>query len=594
MKKIILFTILAMGIFVLGACTSTPEAELTPPVFSTIEVNGRSPIGEDAELNPFVVNRNENIRVEIFLSNPDNLPINAVSINGVSYRSHRFAGGTTNSRIIIDFSAGNTIGTTTYVLESIEYSVRGLLQTISISQTNRYQVEVLKNMPVVRFDGIQSTTETVSINVFITDNDFVITSATLRIIYDDQVIDSAPLNIGFNQLIFEGLFSNKNYSIEVGYLFDLGEGQGLRQNAIASTIRTGVKEKPSLTLESFDIDDQQLMIALDYEDNSQVFVGDVTVMLYQEAMLIETREVPFDQLSMITFDNLRAGTNYNVEIEAVYNLNENTADSTQMFVEFAFSTEELILPSIILDVTTEQTRLNVIATYPVLEDFIVYDSLVLTVHDHDDVVIARLEHIEESKRYSFFRLWSGYDYTINITGLIDYGDGQGFVEDVIYSEVFTTDALQVPTVTISNPELELVEFDGDTFSFNVVVSDPDITLLEVILEIYAFTPLDLDDEDEDFVFDPLDYLVNAEVEVDDDLNEIIKGQNILTIDFDGSHTIDTGHSFIADEDTMTEYLVKVYISYNLRNREEPVIYELADIISFTIQTVPTVDAVEEE
>ena len=594
MRKIILFTTLLMGLFVFAACNTTPEVELQSPTFANLEVNGRNPVGEDAELNRYIVNRNENIRVEIFLNNPDNLPINAVSINGVSYRSHRFASGTTNSRIIIDFSAGNTIGSTIYVLESIEYSVRGLLQTLTITQQNRYQVEVLKNMPVVRFDGIQSTTDTVSVSVFITDNDFVITSANLRIIYGDQLMETAPLNIGFNQLVFEGLFSNKEYSIEVSYLYDLDEGQGLRQNAIASTIRTGVKVKPTITLDAYTIANQELSIRLDTEDISDVLIDNVIVSLYQDGVRKEVQELSLNQIHAILFTDLLAGTSYRVEIEGSYNLNEDTDDVTEMFVVFEFATEELELPSIVLEVMPEQTRLNVIATYPFLEDFIDYESLVLTVHDHEGEIVAQLNHIEESKRYSFFRLWSGYEYTINITGLIDYGDGQGFVQDVIYSEVFSTVALAVPTVSLGPPVLDTDEFDIDFFTFNITHSDPDLTLLEVILEIYAFTPLNPDDLEDDFVFDPRDYMINAVTLIDDDLNETIVGQNILTIEFDGTRTFDLTHTIIADENTETEYLVKVYISYDLRNRQEPIQQALVDIMSFVIQTVPTIDEIDEE
>ena len=580
MKKIMLFTILAMGIFVLGACTSTPEAELTPPVFSNIEVNGRSPIGEDTALNPFVVNRNENIRVEIFLSNPDNLPINAVSINGVSYRSHRFAGGTTNSHIIIDFSAGNTIGTTTYVLESVEYSVRGLLQTLSISQTNRYQVEVFKNMPVVRFDNIETTPKTIAASVSIIDLDLVVQTASLRLVDGDRVVKTVPLNTGVSSHEFDELLSNKDYRLEISYVYDLSDDTGLQNNIISTIATTTEVFLPTISIVSHTIEGRTLSLFLSYQDVSNILSETITVRLIE---VNEEREYTYtlETINDISIANLKPGTAYRMEIEGTYLIDEINRVS-KVFNELRFSTSALKDLSIDLTVIPHKTRLDVIADFPSIDEYDDYESVFLILEDEEGKVVARLDNLEESRRYSFFKLASGYEYTIRISGMVNYGDGE-YIESDLYLGQYSTVPLVRPNVTIQGLDVVNDTFDN-FFIFRTPISDPDNTLLEVILEVYAFipsvpgeVPSDLNKEE---------HLLNAVIVTDDMMNEIIKGENILSIDEDGSMRIN--HKFMLADDPRTEYLIKVYMSYDMRNLRDPIQYEIQDVESFSLKSLMNV------
>jgi len=600
MKK--LFSVLfALSMLLLLAACGEEEVTLQQPIFGRIEVNEREPINEAGELVPYNVNRNEDIRVEIFLANPDNLQINAVSINGVSYRSHRFASGSTNSHIIIDFSAGNTIGPMTYTVESIEYSARGLLETMQIAERNTYEVNVIRNIPTVRFDRITPTVDTMEVNVPITDSDSVLTEITLILSHDGQTLEEQTLQPGQNNILFEDLLSGQNYSIRVEWTYNLLDGSGPNNEYIATEVSTPSKSTPTVSLVNEELLTTRYYFQIEYTDPSNVIAYEnFEILLKSDDETVSEKVVSRHQLSNISFENLLANTEYSVEVRVSYDLNDGEGLRTEALLSFGFETLERTIPQITVSATpaapanTPTTRLEVTLSNLNFEDMMDMSTFRLRLLDAEGVIVGKMDYIANTKAYTFFDLLYGYSYTLQLIGDVDFGDGEGYVEHILHEEQITTSSLSRPTVSIG-----VINLAGDTetgqptFNFTTPINDPHNTLESVMLEVFAIPYEPNPDEDEDYVFDMLNYMINAQTVFDEDLEEdVIVGENILVAN--EGETPRTSHQFDLNTSTEYEYLIRVSMRYNLRNGGEDYEELHLDQRSFLVKTTPTPDEELEE
>lgn len=582
MKKILTIIGVLFISTLLIACTEEAPT-IQDPIFGRIEVNERDPLNDQGELEPYNVNRNEDIRVEVFLANPDNLQINAVSINGVSYRSHRFASGSTNEHIIIDFSSGNTIGPLTYTVESIEYSSRGLLETMQISQRNIYQINVLRNVPSIRFERVTPSVDSLEVSVPITDSDEVLTRVLLQLELDGTLVEEVNLEAGQNTHEFEDLLSGKNYSVRVEWAYNLMDGTGSKTDYIATEVSTPSKSAPTVELVEENLLTTRYQFDLLYTDPSGVLTEDtLTIQLLTGDDIIETQSVALDALETIEFGSLFANTDYTVMVWATYDLNDGEGEQTKTLLSFDFATLERTLPEINVNYTSTKTSLNVTLSDLALEDMMDDGTLRLRLLNEDGDIVGKLDYIEESNSYTFFDLWSGYDYTLELIGDVNFGDGEGYVETILHEEILTTTSLAIPSVSISDVSYDEV---ANTFSFNTPITDSDNTLTEVRLEVYRIPYEIVLGEDE--VFDLWDYAIESETIIDEDTEEeITLGENILTAS-EGEPR--TAHTYDSLESTETEYLIRVSMSYNLRDNKEDIEHVLMDVKSFFIQTIPQIE-----
>jgi len=582
MKKILTIIGVLFISTLLIACTEEAPT-IQDPIFGRIEVNERYPLNDQGELEPYNVNRNEDIRVEVFLANPDNLQINAVSINGVSYRSHRFASGSTNEHIIIDFSSGNTIGPLTYTVESIEYSSRGLLETMQISQRNIYQINVLRNVPSIRFERVTPSVDSLEVSVPITDSDEVLTRVLLQLELDGTLVEEVNLEAGQNTHEFEDLLSGKNYSVRVEWAYNLMDGTGSKTGYIATEVTTPSKSAPTVELVEENLLTTRYQFDLLYTDPSGVLTEDtLTIQLLTGDDIIETQSVALDALETIEFGSLFANTDYTVMVWATYGLNDGEGEQTKTLLSFDFATLERTLPEINVNYTSTKTSLNVTLSDLALEDMMDDGTLRLRLLNEDGDIVGKLDYIEEANSYTFFDLWSGYDYTLELIGDVNFGDGEGYVETILHEEILTTTSLAIPSVSISNVSYDEV---ANTFSFNTPITDSDNTLTEVRLEVYRIPYEIVLGEDE--VFDLWDYAIESVTIIDEDTEEeITLGENILTAS-EGEPR--TAHTYDLLESTETEYLIRVSMSYNLRDNKEDIEHVLMDVKSFFIQTIPQIE-----
>jgi len=582
MKKILTIIGVLFISTLLIACTEEAPT-IQDPIFGRIEVNERYPLNDQGELEPYNVNRNEDIRVEVFLANPDNLQINAVSINGVSYRSHRFASGSTNEHIIIDFSSGNTIGPLTYTVESIEYSSRGLLETMQISQRNTYQINVLRNVPSIRFERVTPSVDSLEVSVPITDSDEVLTRVLLQLELDGTLVEEVNLEAGQNTHEFEDLLSGKNYSVRVEWAYNLMDGTGSKTGYIATEVTTPSKSAPTVELVEENLLTTRYQFDLLYTDPSGVLTEDtLTIQLLTGDDIIETQSVALDALETIEFGSLFANTDYTVMVWATYGLNDGEGEQTKTLLSFDFATLERTLPEINVNYTSTKTSLNVTLSDLALEDMMDDGTLRLRLLNEDGDIVGKLDYIEEANSYTFFDLWSGYDYTLELIGDVNFGDGEGYVETILHEEILTTTSLAIPSVSISNVSYDEV---ANTFSFNTPITDSDNTLTEVRLEVYRIPYEIVLGEDE--VFDLWDYAIESVTIIDEDTEEeITLGENILTAS-EGEPR--TAHTYDLLESTETEYLIRVSMSYNLRDNKEDIEHVLMDVKSFFIQTIPQIE-----
>ena len=119
MRKILMvlgIVLLSVGLY---GCQDDGET-LTPPSFVRFTVDNQVPV-EDGELVTFFKEKQEQTLIKVELTNPDNVLIKSIVINGYNYHSTRFTDASTSTLKVFPISAGTTLGESEYTIDEITY-----------------------------------------------------------------------------------------------------------------------------------------------------------------------------------------------------------------------------------------------------------------------------------------------------------------------------------------------------------------------------------------------------------------------------------------------------------------------------------------
>lgn len=198
---------------------------------------------------------NEDIYITVHVSNPDDFEILSFTLNGVKYSNYMFEKGSDLENLILKVNVGDVEGEISYTIDAIKYVDGTEIKDVRMEGDDTVKITVQpKTLPAASVTGETVAFESLSFSVNITDPKQMVKATEgdklLAILYNgDAILTQKELNLGQNQVAFEGLTVNTLYQYAVVAVYDAMDGEGrtvhmLYENALytkAPVLFDGVK-----------------------------------------------------------------------------------------------------------------------------------------------------------------------------------------------------------------------------------------------------------------------------------------------------------------------------------------------------------------
>lgn len=476
MKKLMIFISLLVTSLALVGCTGESDV-IVAPTYQGITVNESSPV-VDGELVTYYKGKLGTILVEVAFSNPSNVAIKSINIDGYTYNSSRFLDDSTPTLIKVEVNVGDVLGERTYSLDEFSYLNGESVVSLKVSASNEFKVYVFKDFPEIERESHVVTKNSISVKYLIEDVDDIIQLDTLRAeIYDgnDLIGTEYITDKSDAEVLFEGLDTNKQYDVKVYASFDRDDTSGLIEDYMftTDTYITLSNLAPTANILNVSNDARTVTFDVDVTDDDNVLeAAGLRYKIYKtdSPAEMETQLIAGD-VQNLTIDELDTNTDYTIEIIADYNLGDGN----------------LIYANKILDTHTFKTLESDIPL-PVIDNLIVTENTIdfnITISDENGIitpgslqaviVLDGVEHVgsvnNDHVSMNINNLLSSQEFELIIIAEYDLKDGNGPKTEEILSKTYSTVNNEAPEVTGFNL---LVEQGYITITLNV--SDPNMTL----------------------------------------------------------------------------------------------------------------------
>ncbi len=329
-----------------------------------------------------------------------------------------------------------------------------------------------REIPVVAFDTISTTTTEITYTTTVTDNGNTDATITKVELYDstNTLIDTSEIANGK----FSNLFSNTTYYMVLTYTYDLKNDTSIKsETRTSSTCSTIAKSEPNVTFETLTVNGTNVSFDVKLTDNANTNATISSIDLFN----VKDRENAVNTISnpdinnTLSFSGLLNNNTYIIIANYSYNLNTNTADVNKTKASSQFSTIALVEPTITLAATATTTSINVAIAKANVDTL--KDLSNISIYESNDLNTA-IDSINSpaSTTVLFDNLYSNTRYTIKATYTYDLNDGLGVQEKQI-SIASKTVAKVSPSVTVN------VSTSATTLSATIATLDSDSTNLTI-------------------------------------------------------------------------------------------------------------------
>jgi hypothetical protein len=327
-----------------------------------------------------------------------------------------------------------------------------------------------KKTPVVEFDDLSSEDDSISLSVDVIDSDQTIIEDTLFLdVYNNyQLITSLPLDIGDNDIVLTNLQSDQNYSINVRVSYQLEDDGSIYANEYIGEIgfktETNTVPEAVILLGEEDISHNRLDVILELIDEDSTIVGNDYVEVYQGDNLLLTKQLNIGSTEF-TVSGLLPNTEYTFIVKADYDLNDGegvqTNKTIHTFKQRTSAVEVISIAGEAIDKTSNTLEITIDDP----EDIITSEFITATVYEGARVFNTYAIGSNLTASLDLRNLLSNFEYTIEFSGTYSTGDGD--VTEVLFTHTFTTDAVDLPSVTID--ALTEDDFNSSSLDFRVTV-----------------------------------------------------------------------------------------------------------------------------
>ena len=421
----------------------------------------------------------QDIYINVHISNPDSFEILSFTLNGKKYSSYMFEDGSDMENLILKVNVGDAKGVIEYTIDAIKYVDGTEIKDVIMEGDRTIKVGVYSAgmQPKIsasnEFIGINE----VSLEVDLSDKFELIErcggKAYAFICDDEKLLGSKTVDLGYNKIEFKNLKTNTTYTYGVFAYYDALDGKGMEKHILFEkefTTKTVVAVKdPEIAQESISFNvvfnelfkSKKLSAMTLYLGESKVaevnVSGDITKKTFTLTKLLSNNEYRL----VLKYENL---------------------GKTET-VEYTFKTLEKATPDFKLT-EAEKTQTSFKFDIAVADiDNVGAISKIELVHGED------VTNVENLATRELAGLLSNNDYTVKVTYTYDLNDGVG--KQTLVKE------LTVRTKAKATPDFTLTETEKTqtSFKFDITVTDVDkvgeISKMELIHGDYVTNVEDL-------------------------------------------------------------------------------------------------------
>lgn len=407
----------------------------------------------------------QDIYINVHISNPDSFEILSFTLNGKKYSSYMFEDGSDMENLILKVNVGDAKGVIEYTIDAIKYVDGTEIKDVIMEGDRTIKVGVYSAgmQPKIsasnEFIGINE----VSLEVDLSDKFELIErcggKAYAFICDDEKLLGSKTVDLGYNKIEFKNLKTNTTYTYGVFAYYDALDGKGMEKHILFEkefTTKTVVAVKdPEIAQESISFNvvfnelfkSKKLSAMTLYLGESKVaevnVSGDITKKTFTLTKLLSNNEYRL----VLKYENL---------------------GKTET-VEYTFKTLEKATPDFKLT-EAEKTQTSFKFDIAVADiDNVGAISKIELVHGED------VTNVENLATRELAGLLSNNDYTVRATYTYDLNDGIG--NQTLVKE------LKVKTEAKATPDFTMTETEKTQTSFKFDISVTDIDNVGTISKI---------------------------------------------------------------------------------------------------------------
>lgn len=293
------------------------------------------------------------------------------------------------------------------------------------------------------------TATDIIVDITVTDSDSI-SSVLDAVLYDQTGTEVArqALVVGNNiNVTFGGLLGSTAFIVTVETTYDLNDGNGDIDGIIATLALTTLNSVPPTALLNSVVPSLSTIV-VNYDFTDQVSVStEQYIRLYQGGLQVDEIAIVGGLGQTHTFTGLNPYTEYVVEMQASYDLNDLNGLQTNVVLS-----STTITTATFVIIENESIEKNTNSIDVVIDDYenIITDPLMTATLYQEGVPIHTYLI---SSNFSFTTidmndLLAPYDYTLEIEATYDVGNGDE--QEIVYVHEFTTIALEKPVTEIVN------------------------------------------------------------------------------------------------------------------------------------------------
>ncbi len=440
---------------------------------------------------------NQEIYINVHISNPDSFEILSFTLNGKKYSSYMFEDGSDMENLILKVNVGDAKGVIEYTIDAIKYVDGTEIKDVVMEGDRTIKVGVYS-------DGIQPTAaisnEFIGINEVSFDIDLADKLELIEmcggkifafVCDDEKVLAYKEIALGKSKMAFEGLETDSAYRYGVFAHYDSLDGKGMQKHILFEkefTTHSVVAIGNPVT--------EQEAVSFNVVFNELFKSKKLSAMtLYLGENKVEEVDVSGD-ITKKTFTLTKLLSNNEYKLVLAY---ENLGRTET--VEYTFKTLEKATPDLTIS-ETEKTQTSF--------------KFDITVTDVDKVgAITKIElihgedvtNIEDLATREFTELLSNNDYTVRVTYTYDFNDGVGN-QTLVKKLTVKTEEKAEPMFAIKDVTSDLYTISGSYDQTNI-----DNTLISYTVKLYKGDELIKENTDKKIAFNSLDYYTEYTVKI---------------------------------------------------------------------------------
>ena len=402
---------------------------------------------------------NQDIYINIHISNPDKYEILSFTLNGEKYSSYMFEQGSTLETLILKVNVGNASGIVEYTIDQIKYVDGTEIKDVKIDGEKTVKAGIkTENQVSSIISNVNVGTNSISFDAKITDKDSLIAysnGAIKAVLYDgEELVATKDIVVGENSIVFDSLKTNSVYQYAIVAFYDDLSGNGVEAHILS---------KEAFSTNAVVLFDN---IAVGKENTTFEFKWDESVAnkaltslkLYQGETLL--RELAVNATSI---DGLLSGADYTLIAEY-----QNLGKTENIKLEFTTLMKEAYVVSI-----TNPTQTQTSVGFEISEtDTDNVGSVTKIELYKGDQLVKEADSLDVR---SFDGLLSNNTYTVKITYTYNLNDGAG--------DQTAEKTLDIKTDAKATPVVSLTIDKADSLGIKFSIEDTDVDNICEITQI---------------------------------------------------------------------------------------------------------------